>query len=488
MLQKEKSSVLFSWFPVYRYEFKKLLPMFLMLFLLSFNQSTLWNMKDSIIVTASGAEVIPFLKVWAILPSAVLITMLFVYLSNRFSQEKVFYILISAFLSFYLLFAFVLYPYRDFLHPINSAAYLEAVLPAGFKGMISMYRYWTFTAFYVACELWSTMAISVLFWRFANDITQMSEVRRFYSILSFGYNVGIMVAGLIAIIISQKTFNSLIPFGNDAWEQTMTLLVLIVVANGVLTMGAFRWMHCNGVEERFDVSKAKEAQAKLSFLDSVKHVVRSKYLCCIAVLVLAYSFAINLTEVVWKDQLRHLYGTASEYNSYINGMQVWQGFLAILLSLGMAEMIKRFGWKSAAMVTPLVMTILTVLFFGSMFFDSTNLLFGLSPLMISVFFGATHNCVSKACKYSIFDATKEMAFIPMDHESKLKGKTAIDGVGYRFGKSGGSVIHQCLLFTLVTVSSSAPYVGMILLIVLALWVISVNHLGKMSLEGRFKYA
>lgn len=55
---------------------------------------------------------------------------------------------------------------------------------------------------------------------------------------------------------------------------------------------------------------------------------------------------------------------------------------------------------------------------------------GLTPLAIAVFSLEERKTVlSKAAKYSVFDATKEMAYIPLSHECKLKGKAAIDGVG-----------------------------------------------------------
>src|SRR5260221_14387684 len=118
-------------------------------------------------------------------------------------------------------------------------------------------------------------------------------------------------------------------------------------------------------------------------------------------------------------------------------------------------MIKRFGWTKTALATPLLMMIFCLLFFGVLVFQD-NLsgyflaIVGMSPLAIAVFFGSIQNCMSKACKSSLFDSTKEMAYIPLSHESKLKGKTAIDGVGARFGKSGGSLIHQGLLMIFAT--------------------------------------
>src|SRR3984957_1954970 len=105
--------------PVHHYELKKLVPMLILFFLISLNYSILRNVKDAIVVTAksSGAEVIPFIKVWVLLPMAVLVTLIFTKLTNRYSQEKVFYLTISAFLLFFGVFTFILYPYRDLLHP-----------------------------------------------------------------------------------------------------------------------------------------------------------------------------------------------------------------------------------------------------------------------------------------------------------------------------------------------------------------------------------
>src|SRR5665647_624594 len=106
----------FLW-PVRRHEAKKLVPMLIMLFLICFSYGILRIMKDSVVITASGAEVLPFIKVWGMLPMAILLTFGFTKLSNRYSQEHVFYIMTTGFLTFFGLFAFVLYPMRDILHP-----------------------------------------------------------------------------------------------------------------------------------------------------------------------------------------------------------------------------------------------------------------------------------------------------------------------------------------------------------------------------------
>ncbi|MEL7431935.1 MAG: Npt1/Npt2 family nucleotide transporter, partial [Chlamydiota bacterium] len=61
----------FLW-PIHAHELKKFLPMFLIFFLIAFIYNLLRASKDTMIITAkaSGAEAIPFIKVWFMLPMA----------------------------------------------------------------------------------------------------------------------------------------------------------------------------------------------------------------------------------------------------------------------------------------------------------------------------------------------------------------------------------------------------------------------------------
>lgn len=469
----------FLW-PIHRNELKLVVPMMLMLFFICFNHSVLRNAKDAVVVTAqsSGAEVIPFIKVWVLLPMAIFFTIIFTKLSNRYSQEKVFYLMISAFLLFFGCFTFILYPLRDWLHPHQLANSLEAILPVGFKGLIAMFRNWTFTIFYVMSELWGSMVLTVLFWGFANEITKITEARRFYSMLSVVASFAAIIAGFGANYLT----------ADQSWEKTLDNLVLTIIVFGCATMLIFYWMNKKVlIDSSFDdLHKTNEKPAtkkKLSMLESFYYLSNSKYLICIAILVVCYNLVINLVEIVWKDQLLQLYPSAVEYSRYMNYMTAVVGIIATITSFFMSQLIVRFGWTRTALTTPVVMLVTSAGFFCFMLFrhdlaEPVYLLTGTTPLAIAIFFGAAQVCMSKACKYSVFDSTKEMAFIPLDHESKLKGKAAIDGVGSRFGKSGGSIIHQGLLMIFGTVSMSAPYVAVILTIVIVGWMIAVRALGK----------
>lgn len=476
--------------PVHGYELKKFLPMFLMFFLITFDYNVLRTMKDTMVVTAkaSGAEVIPFIKVWVMFPGAILMTFLFTRLANRLSRESVFYVMISFFLGFFLFFILVLYPLRDVLHPNVTADWMQQHLPAGFKGMIAMYRNWTFTAFYVMSELWSNIILAMLFWGFANQVTRLSEAKRFYGLFGIGANLSGVAAGSVTVWCCPREFNGNLPFGNTVWEQSMIILIGLVIVAGVAALAVFRWTHTAILTDPkyYDPEAAAgdvKVKGRFSMRDSFGALLRSKYLICIAVVVVAYNLVINLVEVLWKHEVHEYYSNPNDFNIYMGHVTILIGVLSTLSALFISgNSIRKCGWTFTAMLTPAILLITSIGFFTFFFMKEAGADFvvgvmGLTPLALVVFFGSSQNILCRAAKYSVFDATKEMAFVPLSSESKTKGKAAIDGVCSRLGKAGGSVIHQTLLVTLSSFAASAPFVAGFLVVLISLWMMAVRYLG-----------
>ncbi|HSW86212.1 MAG TPA: Npt1/Npt2 family nucleotide transporter [Rhabdochlamydiaceae bacterium] len=478
----------FFW-PVHRSECRIFVPLLLIYFLITFNYSMLRAAKDSLVITAksSGAEAIPFIKVWAILPAAILITYLFTRLSNKYKIEHVFYLMMSLFLGFFLLFAFVLYPMQDYLHPNAFADHLEQILPHGFKGFIAIFRNWTFTLFYVMSELWGTAIMTVLFWGFVNEITSIEAAKRFYVLLTLGANLSAIVSGEMAGLISHWGTSIRFIHSIDPWGNSLILLASLVFLSGICAVAIFRWLNRNGLKTFLSDSSFQfnhgPSEIKMGLRKNFSYLAKSKYLTCIAIIVVTYNIAINLTEVVWKDQLHQICPDPNDYQAYMGKVLTWVGVMSTIIGLSAGAILRRFNWTITAMIPPFILLATGIGFFSFLIFKDTGLsllsaALGSTPLAIGVFFGSMQNCLSRASKYTLFDATKELSFIPLSKECKLKGKAAIDGVGSRIGKSGGAVVYQFLLMSLGTVGASTPYVGVILLFVVGGWMFAVRSLGK----------
>lgn len=477
----------FFW-PVHKHELKKLLPMFLMLFFISFVYSALRNVKDALIVTApgSGAEAILFLKVFGVIPVTFIFMLVYAKLSNLLTKEKLFYTTLIPFLIFFILFALVLYPGQEYLHPNALADKLQTMLPAGFSGLIAVFRNWTYALFYIFAELWGSFIFSLLFWGFANDITKVTEAKRFYALFGLGANLALYVAG-----DAVRFANSFAGTGGSeiaSWQAPLNILTLLAIISGIAVMIIYRWINTNVLtdpkfynpEERAHVKKDKP---KMSLGASFKFLAQSRYILCIAIIVLAYNIIINLVEVSWKQQMGILYPIKADYSSF---MGLYQKILAVTTIFMMlfisSNVMRRFGWGVAAYITPVVILFTGVGFFTFIVFkDALSpyvVALGTTPLILAVIFGTIQNVMTKASKYSLFDPTKEMAYIPLDQESKVKGKAAIDTVGARLGKAGGSGVQLGLIAVFGSLASSTPYIGLTMVIIIGFWLWAIKQLDE----------
>ena len=93
--------------------------------------------------------------------------------------------------------------------------------------------------------------------------------------------------------------------------------------------------------------------------------------------------------------------------------------------------------------------------------------------------------LAKSTKYALFDLTKEMAYIPLDNEMKVKGKVVVDVIGGRLGKAGGAVVQSTLLILVgwitgkkATLIGISPILFGVLVFICLAWILSVKALNK----------
>ncbi|WP_341756910.1 MULTISPECIES: Npt1/Npt2 family nucleotide transporter [unclassified Candidatus Tisiphia] len=470
--------------PIEGHENKKFLPMAAMMFCILLNYSTLRSIKDGFVVTSIGPESISFVKTYVVLPMAILLMVAYVKLCDLLKAENVFYTVTGFFLAYFVLFTFVLYPYPELVHPNPETIDALSIAYPNFKWFIRVVGKWSFAIFYAISELWGSMMLSLLFWQFANQITKTEEAKRFYSMFGMLANLSLPVTALILGYFLSKETQIV------SEHLKFTPLLLIMMCSAVVIMLLYRWMNRHVLTDPtlYDpTSKAsnKKSKVKLSLMESFKMIFSSKYLGLIALLIISYSVSVNLVEGVWKSKIQQLYPTKEEYTMYMGQFQAWQGVTAILFMIVGSNILRRVSWFTAAMITPLMMLITGVAFFAFIFFDSTIAmyvtgLFASGPLAVAVMIGMIQNILSKATKYSLFDATKNMAYIPLDKDLRTKGQAAVEVIGGRFGKSGGGIIQSTFFILLPTFTfvEATPYFASIFFVIVILWLYAIKGLNK----------
>lgn len=473
--------------PSERKTMKKLLPLGAMLFFILFNYTILRDTKDVLVVTApnSGAEIIPFLKTYVNLPSAIGFTILYSSLTNKMSADKVFYLIMSSFIAFFSAFATLIYPNRNLLHPNAAADFLTKVLPPFFVPLIAIFRNWTYALFYTLANLWGSVVVSLLFWGFANEITTVDEAKKYYPLFGLMANVALIFSGQYVKYVSN--LRSGLPPGTDYWGHSLKMLMGAVVGGGAVVVALMAYMQKFVLTDPACIDPNKEAKrkktkTKMTFGESAKFLASSRYIRDLAVIVIGYGMAINIVEVTWKSKLKAAFPDPNAYSTFMGNFSSATGIVTLLMMFGSSFLIKRFGMGVASLITPLTLLSTGIAFFALIMFPSVfaplTAKFGVSPLMLAVLIGAAQNILSKGSKYSLFDPCKEMAYIPLDPESKTKGKAAVDVIDNPLGKSGGSFLQQILIGIFGSLQASTPYLGGFLGLIIVAWIQAASSLAK----------
>ncbi|XP_043724228.1 plastidic ATP/ADP-transporter-like [Telopea speciosissima] len=457
---------------------KKIIPLGLMFFCILFNYTILRDTKDVLVVTAKGssAEIIPFLKTWVNLPMAIGFMLLYTKLANVLSKQALFYTVIVPFIAFFGAFGFVLYPLSNVFHPTALADKLVAALGPRFVGPVAILRIWSFCLFYVMAELWGSVVISVLFWGLANQITTVDEAKRFYPLFGLGANVALVFSGRTVKYFSNMRKN--LGPGVDGWAISVKAMMGIVVLMGLAICFLYWWV--NTFVPHPTRSSKKKAKPKMGTMESLKFLVSSRYVRDLATLVVAYGISINIVEVTWKSKLKAQFPSPNEYSSFMGDFSTATGIATFTMMLLSQWIFDKYGWGVAATITPTVLLLTGVGFFSLILFGGPMApiigQLGMTPLLAAVYVGALQNIFSKSAKYSLFDPCKEMAYIPLDEETKVKGKAAIDVVCNPLGKSGGALIQQFMILTFGSLANSTPYLGGVLLVIVFAWLAAARSL------------
>ncbi|GMH43153.1 hypothetical protein BSKO_11075 [Bryopsis sp. KO-2023] len=446
----------------------KMLPLGVVFFCATFNLCILQNVKDTIMITQVGAESLPFLAAFGVLPASVGFFSFYGQLVNKLPMKSVFYAAVVPLLAFYVFFTYCLYPAAPYLHFHGFYEAASQYTPMGFHGLLKCIENWTYSAFFCVAELWGSVVISVLFWSLANDVCSVDEAKTIYPLMGISANIALVVAGgFIKKICKGCPVSSL-----QTLTVSVVVMTLFMMAGKLYLDKKVPLQPDDGIKKKKQTGKKK---SKGTFKEGFAVLRESPKIMNLALLVIGYSVSHRLFDVAWKGQLKLVYPTALEYQSVLADVSVWTGMATICTMVTGKFIFQYLGWGFAAATTPVVMMVTGSLFFGlSIMYNSGGASMALAG--IGALAGNITQVACKAAKYSLFDPAKEMVYIEMSSEEKKKGKAAVDLVGSQVGKTGASWMSQALLLAFGSISRSMPCISVLYGGVLIMWLGSVKKL------------
>ena len=459
--------------PIQAHELPKFLLTSFMMVLTLYIYSIVRNAKDAIIISNVGAELISTLKLFGVLPFAIIFMVAYTKIIDYLNRVTTYHVVNWFFMSFFIVFDLFLYPNTHLIH--FDLSNMIAKLPA-LKYFFVMVENWSYSLFYIMSELWGSMMLSLMFWQLANQIYSINDAKKFYSLFGFVGQIGLFSAGSFMMLFTKT---------GTTWQTSLHYITSSILLSGILlSIALFVLGNYLVGNDTINGTQTKSKKKKPGLVESLKYVFSSKYIGLIALLVICYGISINLVEGVWKKLIQIVYPDPKDISNFGGKVQMYTALATFTAMLASSFVLRIFSWRTAAIITPIIILITGVPFFIFVsykgWFANTLDVTSTTILFFAVIFGATQNVLSKAIKYSFFDPTKEMAYIPLDEELKAKGKAAADVIGGRLGKSGGAIIQWSMLsfITGSTLVSLAPILSIIFVVVMCIWFIAVIKLNK----------
>ncbi len=451
------------------------------------NQNILRILKDSIVIAEISAEVTSFTKVYCVTPAAILFVILYAKMLNHLTFERIYYYLLIFFVSFFVFFAFVIYPNVDVFHMDGAAVKNSMELHPHFKWYIALAGHWSYIVFYVLAELWPNIFYVLLFWQFANEITETEEARRFYTLFSLFGNSSLIFVGLLMMnLSSEESFLKGFFSGTESKVALVQASTVLIVIGAIFSGLLVRFVCKNVMHNPTLYKKAKQEKSrapKLGVVDSFRYIAKSRYLWLMLICSAAFGLSINLVEAVWKAKVAELYSTVNAFAEFSSFYILWTGVTIMVMTIIGNHIMRNHSWFVAAVITPVMIVITGTLFFALVVFDQQALSWFdgallMTPLALAISIGTIQNILSKGTKYSIWDTSLAMLYIPLDNELRTKGKASVDVVSSKIGKSSSGLVQSVLfmIFPAATYTSIAPLLMTIFIIVCFMWIYAIREI------------
>jgi ATP:ADP antiporter, AAA family len=467
IILKKMPFKLYDFFPVRSNEYIKFFLLTAIAFLVCTNYTLLRTVKETLVITKPemDIQIIPFLRMWMLMPIMFMFIKLYAVLSARFRQQTVCYFIISIFLIFYTLFTFIFYPYEENFRLERLGQWVtQSEFP--FAGQFgAMLTYWSLSTYYCFSEVWGTIVVLILFWGVSNRINTLEQAKRCYSPILLITNLSGLFASQISLYVSHSPIKYVLFANEEKWSATLLTITLFVCLSTVCVLCLFFCLFRHIQKNQTDIAVRENnfSKSEMSLTNIFKVIAKQQVFLSLAIMVFAYFFASGILEFIWKFYLKKIYPDSNDFNDYLSKCTSYISIASTVLAIGVTgNLIRRFSWRLSARITPIILTIPVLgMIFVSYYYDADP--------MLSAFWGSCYYCLNRICKFTFFDLSKEIAMVEMSYADQIKSKTVIDGLMPKIGKTSESALLQILLISFSSFSIVIPSILILMLILHGVW-------------------
>ncbi len=420
-------------------EFKKFLRMGIIFALVLGAYWTLRVLKDSVFINLVNKHDIPWAKTLSLIVLFPLV-MFYTKLMDRYSREKMFYILSSFYAAGALLFGALLCKFQADAAIVNSYVGAEYYFTKALGFII-----------YVFVESYGSLVVA-LFWAFASDTTESNSAKKgFYLVTAIGQLGGIIgpmfitpmaqalkkievvegVPSLLQPIAPYLTaFAQAVPEYLKATSALSFFVCALIIGLVGISIKNFLKVTPRHLLASFHGKNeaAAEKEQEPGFLEGLKLLLSHRYLMGIFVAIASYEIIVTIFDFNFKVLAgthyvgRDLDAYLGQYGSYVNIVSL------ICLLLGVSNITRLLGVGVALVMMPIIVACAIT---GFITFDSLSFLFW---LMVG----------SKAINYALNGPAQKQLYIPTTHDVRFKSQAWIEVFGSRGSKEIGSIFNMTL--------------------------------------------
>lgn len=237
---------------------KKLWIMMGICLMLIFGITFLSVLKTSLVIGAAGAESLIWLK-------ALIIPVIFSahWLVNKVKEKykkNTFYALVILANIFFIIFA-VLFPYGNLMH---AMLFSLASLPAGLGGV---FNFWLFSLFFVFAEIWTVVALDVLYYPLQNSVFKKEELNTSIPIIAAACCISQLIASALTSAMGSLGLST----GSMLW-----LLAGAFLLTTLASLVCYRIAENKGIIINIDSNQESSTRHNLSSLELKKQVEEEK--------------------------------------------------------------------------------------------------------------------------------------------------------------------------------------------------------------------